>query len=52
MLAFSAAPAEEAGLSLPEQDELGRDESPCSRAGTFKSYSYVTGQWSLVSYSH
>lgn len=41
MLAFSAAPEEEAGLSVPEQDELARDESPCSTAGTFKSHCYV-----------
>lgn len=49
MLAFSAAPEEEAGLSVPEQDELARDESPCSTAGTLKSQCYVTCQKSLVS---
>jgi len=39
MLAFSAATAAEDGLSVPKQDELGRDESPCSTAGTCKQVS-------------
>lgn len=36
MLAFSDVTVEEDGLSVPEHDELGRDESLCSVAGTFK----------------